>query len=390
MMDFRKLMSKAKIGLLTKEEMIFFTHIIMGSKHLVDNSPDNQTAYTDGLNCYYNEEFFGKLTNDEREFLIAHEGLHIAFEHCTERAKGMDPDRWNRAADHVINLILTSVGMKMPAGGLCDPQYRNLSTLQVYRLLEEEDKANGGAGGGGTMAGCALPDLREPKGPKEQEVRQQIKQQVEELVMRGKAMAEMAGKMPSNIGPDLQRLIDSILKPAIPWQRVLRRLMFAMTKGDFSWARPNRRYQPMGMYLPSQYSPGLGPGSFGWDVSGSVYDRVFNFFVSETHHVLKGFNPDYIDVMQFDDKLVSKHRVRSLKALLKIEMGGGGGTVIDELMESYARDGSKWLIVLTDGYIAHLHSVPNPGKPVIWAIYDNPNFIPPFGQAVHFKMPEDD
>ena len=71
-------------------------------------------------------------------------------------------------------------------------------------------------------------------------------------------------------------------------------------------------------------------------------------------------------------------------------MGGGGGTVIDELMESYAKDGSKWLIVLTDGYIAHLHSVPNPGKPVIWAVYNNPKFIPPFGQAINFKMPEDD
>jgi predicted metal-dependent peptidase len=386
-MDFRKLMSKAKVGLLAKEKMIFFTHIIMGSKHLMDNSPNNQTAYTDGLNCYYNEEFFGKLTNDEREFLIAHEGLHIAFEHCTERAKGLDPDLWNRAADYVINLILTNVGMKMPAGGLCDPQYQNLSTLQVYRLLEEKGKANGSVG---TMAGCALSDLREPKGPKEQEIRQQIKQQVEALVIRGKTMAEMAGKMPSNIGPDLQRLIDGILKPAIPWQRVLRRLMFAMTKGDFSWAKPNRRYQPMGMYLPSQYSPGLGPGSFGWDVSGSVTDAVFNFFVSETHHVLKRFNPDYIDVMQFDDQLLSKERIRNLKALLKIDMRGGGGTRIDELMLSYSKDASKWLIVLSDGYIGYLHSVPNPGKPVIWAIYDNPNFIPPFGQAVHFKMSEDD
>lgn len=390
MMDFRKLMSKAKIGLLSKEEMIFFTHIIMGSKHLVDNSAENKTAYTDGLNCYYNEEFFKSLTNDQREFLIAHEGLHIAFEHCTERSRGLDPNRWNRAADHVINLILTGIGMKMPPGGLCDQQYRNLSTLQVYRLLEEEDKANGAEGPQNTIAGEGMPDLREPNGPKAEEIRQQIKQQTQELVMRGKAMAEMAGKMPGNIGADLQRLIDSITKPAIPWQRVLRRLMFAMTKGDFSWARPNRRYQPIGMYLPSQYSPGLGPGSFAWDVSGSVSDKVFNFFVNETHHVLKSFNPDYIDVMQFDSQLLSKIRVRNLKALLKIDMQGGGGTVIDEVMESYAKDSSKWLIVLSDGYIAHRHSIPNPGKPVIWAIYGNPTFTPPFGKVVHFKMKEDD
>lgn len=388
-MEFQKIMSKAKIGLLTKDEMVFFTHIILGCKHSIDNT--EATAFTDGLNCYYNEEFFKSLTPDEREFIVAHEGLHIALEHCTERAQGMNPDLWNKAADYVINLILTRVGLKMPKGGLLREDFRNLSTMQVYRLLQEEEDENGkGSTPDNMFGGMPMKDLREPKGPHQTETRQEIKQKVQELVMRGKAMAEMAGKMPSDIGPDLQRLIDSILKPAIPWQRVLRRLFFAMTKGDFNWMRPNRRYHPMGIYLPSQYSPGLGPGAFGWDVSGSVLDRIFNFFVSETHHVLKGFNPDYIEVMQFDHILRSKNRVRSLKALLNIEMKGGGGTVIDELMESYAADQSRWLVVLTDGYIHNLHNIPNPRKPVIWAVYDNPGFTPPFGQVVHFKMPEDD
>lgn len=387
-MDFQKLMSKAKIGLLAKDEMIFFTHIILGVRHGIDNS--EATAYTDGLNCYYNEDYFNKLSAEEREFLIAHEGLHIALEHCTNRSSGMDPELWNKAADYVINLMLTNIGLKMPKGGLLRHEFRNLSTLQVYRLLEEEEKENGkGSTLENMLGGGAMKDLREPSGSKKEETRQEIQQKVQELVMRGKAMAEMAGKMPGNVGPDLQRLLDSILKPQIPWQRVLSRLLFAMTKGDFNWMRPNRRYHPMGIYLPSQYSPGLGPGSFAWDVSGSVSDKVFNFFVSETHHILKKFNPDYIDVMQFDHELCSTNRVKNLKALLNIKMVGGGGTVIDEAMEAYGKSQSRWLIVLTDGYIAHLHSIPNPKKPVIWAVYGNPGFQAPFGNVVHFKMPED-
>ena len=43
----------------------------------------------------------------------------------------------------------------------------------------------------------------------------------------------------------------------------------------------------------------------------------------------------------------------------------------------------KALIVLTDGYFHHTAEM-NPNKPVIWLIYDNPNWQPPFGKAVYF------
>lgn len=393
-MDFRKFMSKAKIGLLANDKMAFFSHIILGCKHSEDTSPSNETAYTDGLNCYYNPEFFEKLNPNEREFLVAHEGLHIALEHCTERAKGMDPKRWNDAADHVINLLLTRCGMKMPKGGLCDPQYAGLSTLQVYRLMEEQDNNNGGGGNGSNpgnqMGNKPLNDLREPSGHKEQQKREEIKRQVQELAARAKTLCEMNGNMPGDIGADLQRLLDQMLKPQIPWQRVLRRFFHEMIKSDFSWARPNRRYLPHNLYLPSLNGPGLGPGSFAWDESGSVTDTIFNFFVSETHFVLKNMQPPYIDVLQWDDHLRSVDRVKSFKQLLKLEMQGNGGTVVNETIEHFKKSDSRWMVILTDGYIARLSSVPNPGKPVIWAIYDNPHFTPPFGEVVHFKMPDGD
>lgn len=392
-MDFRKLMSKAKIGVLTNDAMAFFSHIILGCKHSIDNDPSNTTAYTDGLNCYYNEQFFTGLTPDEREFLIAHEGLHIALEHCTERAKGMDKKRWNDAADYVINLLLTNAGMKMPKGGLLDKRFRNMSTLQVYRQLEEDEQNGNGPGGSGPsnqIGGAGLPDIREPSGPKEQQKREEIKRQVQELAARAKTLCEMNGNMPADIGADLQRLLDQMLKPQIPWQRVLRRFFHEMIKSDFSWARPNRRYLPHKLYLPSLNGPGLGPGSFAWDESGSVTDTIFNFFVSETHFVLKNMQPPYIDVLQWDHRLRSVDRIKSFKQLLNLEMTGGGGTVVDETIAHFKKSDSRWMVILTDGYIAHLNQVPNPGKPVIWAIYDNPHFTPPFGEVVHFTMPDGD
>lgn len=385
-MDFQKLLSKAKIGLLSKDELVFFSSIILGVPHKIDNT--TKTAHTDGLSISYNEAFFTGLSSDEREFLMAHEGMHIVFEHCTERAKGMDPDLWNKAADYVINLMLTRIGLKMPKGGLLRQDFHNMSTLQVYRQLEAEESQNGkGSTPDNSICGQPLKDLQEPA-QSDQKTRKEIKEQVEELVMRGKVMAEMAGVMPGDLGPDLQRLIDRLTKPAIPWQRLLQRFFNAMNKGDYSWRKPNRRYQPLGMYLPSLYSPAMGPVDFAWDTSGSITDEIFKYFVSETHHVLKKFSPEYITVMQFDHTLRSKDKVKSARALLNLEMQGGGGTRVDEAIEAFAKNNSQALIVLSDGYV-NTHHIPNPGKPVIWCIYQNRGFQPLWGKVVHFEMPED-
>lgn len=385
-MDFQKLLSKAKIGLLSKDELVFFSSIILGVPHRIDNT--TKTAHTDGQSISYNEQFFNSLNNDEREFLMAHEGMHIVFEHCTERALGMDPELWNKAADYVINLLLTSIGLKMPKGGLLRHDFRNMSTKQVYRQLEAEEAQNGkGSTPENTVGGQSLKDIKEPPA-NDQKTRKEIKEQVEELVMRGKVMAEMAGCMPGDLGPDLQRLIDGLTKPAIPWQRVLQRFFNAMNKGDYSWRKPNRRYQPLGMYLPSLYTPAMGPVDFAWDTSGSITDTIFNYFVSETHFVLKFFNPEFINVMQFDHVLRSTDKVRNARDLLKLEMQGGGGTHVDEAIAAFAKNNSQALIVLTDGYV-NTHHIPNPNKPVVWCVYQNRGFQPPWGKVVHFEMPED-
>nr|UVX89083.1 MAG: Putative metallopeptidase domain [Bacteriophage sp.] len=387
-MSFQKLLSKARIGLLSKDELVFFSSIILGVKHTIDNS--TETAYTDGLNCFYNEEFFTSLTNDEREFLIAHEGMHIALEHCTSRSAGLDPKLWNDAADYVINGLLVGIGLKMPKGGLFNPDFHNLTTLQVYRLLEQDQQNQSSGGkpqvGGNQMGGKPMQDLREPAAS-DVKKREEIKQHAEELVMRGKTLTEMENKTPGNIGPELQRIIDRLTKPVIPWQRILQRFFTSMQKNDFTWARPNRRFISQDIYLPSMLSPALGPIDFAWDTSGSISNQIFQYFVSETYHVLKRFKPEYVNVMQFDHILRSRDKVRNMRDLLKLDMQGGGGTHVDEAIQAFAKSNSQALIVLTDGYVRTSH-IPDPKKPVIWCVYQNKAFQPPWGQVVHFEMPE--
>ena len=92
--------------------------------------------------------------------------------------------------------------------------------------------------------------------------------------------------------------------------------------------------------------------------------------------------------MQFDHVMRSRDKVRNMRDLLKLEMQGGGGTRVDESIEAFAKANSQALIVLTDGYV-NTHHIPNPGKPVIWCVYHNKAFQPPWGQVVHFEIPEE-
>lgn len=111
---FESAMSKARIDLLKQDSMIFFASVVMSVSHTINN--DQLTASTDGLSVTYNEDFFMKLTREERCFLVAHESMHIILEHCTSRHTGFDPKLWNDAGDYVINLMLTKAGLQMPKG----------------------------------------------------------------------------------------------------------------------------------------------------------------------------------------------------------------------------------------------------------------------------------
>lgn len=380
MSDFTKLLSKARIDLLSRESMVFFTSIILSVRHYVNNNIP--TAATNGLEVMYNEEFFTKLTLPERVFLIAHEAMHIVLNHCTTRSAGLDPKRWNHAGDYVINLMLTDAGLKMPEGGLLDNKYRNMTTLQVYRLLEEQEGKGKGSGAGGTMSGSPLDDLIETTNSEKKE---EIQKEVENIVTRAKVEAEMAGKMPGKLSPDLQRLLDRLTNPVIPWQRLLQRFFTAVNKNDYSMRTPNRRYMPLDMYLPTLHSPHMGPVDFGIDTSGSITNKIFSYFMSEVHHVLKRFKPEHVRVMQFDHCLQGNDIVKNTKQLLSLKLKGGGGTDVTEVISEFAKNKSQCLFVLTDGYV-HTSHLPDPRKPVIWCVYGERTFSPPFGQVVYFDL----
>ncbi|MEG0486368.1 MAG: VWA-like domain-containing protein [Acinetobacter sp.] len=381
--------------ILIRPDNAFYASLALGAETYWSN--DIPTAATNGKGLVFNPKWFTALNKEERIGLILHELMHMVYHH-TIRIGNRDPDLWNVAGDHVINTELTKSGYTLPKGGCCDMRFQNMETEEVYNILWDEEQQQPGkhknnmpdliapGDDGSDSEGQSTGDQGiEGEGksniptPSKEEIEQHVKEQLVQAVQSAQLKGQ-TGSIPGNIVRDLQNL----LQPKLPWKQILRKFLFSMNKTDYSWTKPNRRYIHQGIILPSLHGESLGQIDFAIDTSGSVSVADFNRFISEIAYVFKQFKPDGVGIYQFDHILQATDKVATLSDFMKLKFKGGGGTNIEPVLEHYkTQSKGKALIVLTDGYFHHTAEM-NPNKPVIWLIYDNPNWQPPFGKAVYF------
>lgn len=377
-----KALSKAKIAMMMLPDTVFFSTLCTSLEVVI--SDQVPTAGTDGRKLFINKDFFFGLTEAERIFLLAHETLHVAYLHPIRRGN-RDHDLFNAACDYVINYELKQRNFQFIDGGLYDPQYAGMSAEEVYEKLLQQPK----------QPQCSMPDLLSPAtgnqdkgnahGLPQQLTEEQIKaieNEVMAKVSQAAMMAEMS-KQSGSIPSYIKRTLEELSKPKVNWKAVLARFFSDVNKADYSWAKPNRKYLPN--YLPKLHSVNLGRVDFAIDTSGSITVEQFNQFVSEVHGVLKILNPNEIGVYQFDHALQGNNIVRNVRDIIKLPFKGGGGTSPQCAIEEFIKNKAQALIVLTDGYF-NGRRLTDPKRPVVWVIYDNESFIPPFGKAVHIKF----
>ncbi len=407
-------MTKTKIAILSKRIYGFYARYILNVPFHWSN--DIATACTDYLRVFFNQGFWDKLTPDERIFLVLHEILHIAYGHNIRMPSDESYARlWNMAADYRINYDLVELGLTMPKGGLYDAKYAIMSTEEIFhdlksnpnskqataillwvdlKPLTKEAKENADKGAG---TGDADEDLKNGIGilaidakdgtPLSAEDLQKLEAQLEKMVVEANLSMEMtygkdAGKVPAH----LQRVLDKLLKPKVNWQQILKNFFWAVKPNYYSWSKRNRRRIHHG-YYPGQTGETLSRVDFAIDVSGSISKDMFTQFISELATVFMSCAPEKIGVYQFEAGISGFEIVKNKDEMLKIEFNGGGGTCVKEVFDKFRTDIEPLgLVVLTDGYIFDLHELKKPSRPVIWVIWDNPNFVPPFGQVVHFTL----
>jgi len=336
----------------------FYATILLSLKHTLSDTVS--TAAVGGTQVYYNPKFLEPLTLDQTIFLMLHEVMHVALDH-SGRVGTRVRTIWNMAGDYVINYILRSSGYEFIESGLYDAKYKDMTTEQVYEDLLSNASEEPYEG-----------DIIYDDSPG-------TTASIKEILVKAATVSKQSKEW-GNLPSELTRAIDDLINPQLPWHVYLQNYLSTKTKDDYSWKKPNRRYTE---YMPSRYSEGIGNVIVAIDTSGSITREDLTFILSEIQYIKDTFNISKLTLISCDSSIHNIHEVEMGDSLLDLPFNGGGGTDIQPILD-YAQENDPTVVIyFTDGYM-NLRVTP-PSYDFLWVIYNNPDFIAPFGSAVHYK-----
>ena len=388
--DARERLVTARIGLLLRHS--FFGNL--ATRMSLTNADEwCSTAATDGLKFYYNSRFIMMLRPKEVEFLVAHEVLHVVYDHMGRRGT-RDPQLFNIANDYAVNADLKrhKVGefiKTVPC--LYEQKYDGKSSEEIYddlmknvqkidinslidQMIDDHLDGDGESDGDG--------DEKEGKGKGKRptmsgEERERARQEIKQAILNAAQSAE-AGTLPKGV----ERLIRSVTDPVMPWRELIQTNLTSAIRTDFSWMRPSRRGWHMDAIMP-----GMTPGEeidvvVAIDMSGSISNKQAQAFLGEIGGMMDAFDGYKVHVFCFDTEIYNPADFTSenLDSIDGYEPQGGGGTDFDAIFEYLKEVGNvpKRLIVFTDGYPCGSWGDADYCD-TTWIIHGDPNPNPPFG-----------
>ena len=389
--DARERLVTARIGLLLRHS--FFGNLATRMQ-LINADEWCATAATDGKTFYYNSRFIMMLKPKEVEFLVAHEVLHVVYDHMGRR-NHRDPQIWNIADDYAVNADLKrhKVGQFIttvpclyetkydgkPAEEIYDDLMKNVEKISVEDLIDQllddhldgDDGEGEGDGEGKDGKGKGRPKLS-------QEERDRIRQEVKQAIINAAQSAE-AGSLPLGV----ERLIRDATNPVMPWRELIQTNLTSAIRTDYSWMRPSRRSWHMDAIMP-----GMTPGEeidvvVALDMSGSISDKQAQAFLGEVGGMMDAFDGYKVHIFCFDTETYNPQDFTSenMDTIHTYTPEGGGGTDFDVIFDYLKSVGNvpKRLIVFTDGYPCGSWGDANYCD-TTWIIHGDPNPNPPFGQ----------
>lgn len=378
----------------------FFGALALRMK-MVEKPDMKDIAECDGSTIWYKPDEIDKLPLSKVQGLIAHEVMHPAFLHHTRRGN-RDIKKWNQACDYSINSLLLNAGFDLPEGKYVNPAYNGMTAEHIYTLIPDNPDDGGGdgqgqgqgqgqspSGGGGGQGQNDQGDSggNDPGGdggvkdsPNSQNAGASQSQQNHEEAEWKVAVAQAAhvAKQTGHLPADLERMMEELFEPVLPWRNILRRFMTERANDDFSWKRGNRRFIAQGLYLPSRESEGSGEIAVVIDTSGSIGQKELDEFGAEVRGIVDEVRPSKTYVIYCDARVAHVDEFGPHDEL-KFKIHGGGGTDFRPpfywLEENQVLP--KCLVYLTDGYGPFPEQEPD--FPVMWCI-TNHNVTPPHGE----------
>ena len=374
--------TKARVELICDHP--FFASLLLPMP--LTETSDVPTMATDGESILINPTWTEKLTRGESLFVLAHEKLNCVFDHMGRRGS-RSPNRWNQAADFIINEILVNdkIG-DMPKGGLYDPNLvkKGGATAEgVYNLIPEENEKKGAGEKGGALD--QVHDAGSKNGTEKTDAAK-IKKASADLKVRVLAAKNFA-KAQGKLSAGLERLIDDLVKPRVDWKAALLKFFSEKIKTEYSYARPKRRFLGEDFYLPSLTGNRIGKVSIAVDCSGSISPKVIDAFAAEINSIRELVRPREIEVIYFDSQ-VTRTDIFTDDDALTIKPIGGGGTAFSPVFNhiNASDEIPACVVFLTDLYCDDFG--PKPDYPVLWCVLDGAKNAP-FGEILEVSADDD-
>ena len=342
----------------------FFGHLIMKlQKEIVTDDKVIDTACvtidpkTMQMFLMFNEGFWDKLTPVQREGVLHHEIMHIAYDHLSMLENYPDKKTANIAMDLEINQIVGKQNLPPEGSFIDESPFKELNlpvnkgTKFYYDTLVKEQQNNEDlkefiqAGGG---PGNHIWDVVEGMTSQQKKL---FKNQQDHIMKE--AVIETGG--PKNMGSlpaGLQRALEKLFenKPEVfNWKAFFRRYVGTMIdlKRQKTHKRNSKRF--------GTGSPGLRTMRkqkifVSIDVSGSVSQKELAEVFEQVHHVWKA--GAHIDCITWDgdiqDRFVYDGKLPNM-------VHGGGGSNIGIAIEEFNKNKKDYTfgIHFTDGYVSN-------------------------------------
>ena len=360
---------------------------------------DVRTLATDGERLLFNPAYALALSEKEMVGVVAHEVMHCALGHHSRRG-AREPERWNIACDLAINPVLLAAGFALPQGRLLPGEREfagwpeGLSAEEYYaRLPDAGEQSSDQSGGGentespgeGGGAGAGSPEdpggcgsVRDA-GDGSPAVQQASEARWQVAVAQAARIAEARGQ--GNLPGCLARVVEEVLRPAVPWREVLREFLTRTARNDYRWNRPNRRFVSRRLYLPSLAGESLGEVVVAVDTSGSIGQAELDRFAAEVQGILDAYDV-HLTVLYHDTDVAEAEEWSPADGPIKLRPLGGGGTshrCVFKWLEDHSVD-PTCVVCLTDLYTSFPPLLPP--YPVLWAVVGDCRTRPPFGQRL--------
>lgn len=368
--ELDQLLNKAKIGIMTKQSSAFICTILFSLKQSWDKGLP--TAGTDGEKLIINPDFFSNLTSDEQIGLLAHEAWHVAFSHV-DRGRSFDKQKYNIAADYVINIMLVDAGFILPDGAYIDDQYRHMSTEEVYDALPDSLPED---------YDCDIIPI-DNESASDMEIAQK-KLNIKQIIMKAAQQSKIRGDESGTIPGDIQRMIDELTNPKLDWFTILMNYMTAFDKTDFSFRTPNRRFFP-DFFLPGLHGESMNELALAFDASASVSNEEFSAYYGETKYMRELVNPVLTTIIDFDTQINNIYSLKKEDSMDNtVVFNGGGGTNLQPIFDHYKKNKPTVLIIFSDLYCSKI--IEDPGYPVVWISVNNKSAEVNFGTLIHYDL----